>query len=248
MVFETLKLTEEDEVATITLSNGSGNFINTKMISDLTSVCDHLEDHSDAKTVIITGSNGCFSEGVDFRDFHPDKPMDIHGFNKWEKICRRLENLPMSTIAMIDGPAIGGGFQMALVCDLRICTENTTLQLPEAHLGFIPGMASFRLAKYVGLGHAKRIIITCAKIGHTEAKELGLIDHIADSSASGIAWALDSLGPNHSVAVTLTRRLLNESFTDAWEDAVGHFLAAQHRSISQTAFLETIRKETGDAS
>jgi len=246
MVFETLKLTEDGEVATITLDNGSGNFINTKMILELTSVCDHLEDESTAKTVIIKGAGGCFSEGVDFRDFHPDKPMDIHGFNKWEKICRRLENLPMTTVAVIDGAAYGGGFQMALVCDLRICTSSSTLQLPEAHLGFIPGMASFRLAKYVGLGHAKRIIITCAKVAAEEARQLGIMDHIADSSDSGTAWALNALGPNHSVAVTLTRRLLNESFTDSWEDAVGHFLAAQHRSISQTAFLETIRKETND--
>lgn len=248
MVFETLKFTEESGVATITLNNGSGNFINTKMILELTSVCDHLEDESSAKTVIITGANGCFSEGVDFRDFHPDKPMDIHGFNKWEKICRRLENLPMTTIAMVDGAAHGGGFQMALVCDLRICTNRTILQLPEAHLGFIPGMASFRLAKYVGLGHAKRIIITCAKIESKEATDLGIMDHVAESSEVGIAWALDALGPNHSVAVTLTRRLLNESFSDSWEDAVGHFLAAQHRSISQTAFLETIRNERGDVS
>ena len=109
-------------------------------------------------------------------------------------------------------------------------------------MGFLPGMATFRLAKYIGLGRAKRLMLTAEEFGAQSAYDMGIIDRI-DTPENALAWADEALGPKHSVAVELARRLLNESFGDSWEDAVGHFLAAQHRSISQTAFLETLRKQ-----
>jgi enoyl-CoA hydratase/carnithine racemase len=107
-------------------------------------------------------------------------------------------------------------------------------------------MATFRLAKYIGLGHAKRFMLTCEQIDAARAAELGMIDWVVDDLEQGLARAIDALGPNHSVAVTLTRRLLNESYANALENAIGHFLAAQHRAISQSAFLQTLQKH-GDS-
>jgi enoyl-CoA hydratase/carnithine racemase len=117
--YETLVYEESGEVANLTLHRMPGNRINVQMVKELTAVCDHLEDASQARVVVLRGSGGVFSEGVDFEDFHTDRPLDIHGFNKWEKICTRLERLPKATVALVDGPAVGGGFQLALVCDLR---------------------------------------------------------------------------------------------------------------------------------
>jgi len=244
--YETLSFEESDGIATITLNRGGHNRISMRMVRDLTAVCNHLEDHSDAKVVAFRGSGGTFSEGMDFEDFDPKVPLDIHGFNKWEKCCTRLERLPKATVALVDGPAVGGGFQIALACDLRIATSRASFQLPETHLGFLPGMATFRLAKYVGLGHAKRIMLTAEVVDSGTAATLGIVDRIDNDLDAGLAWAVEALGPNHSVAVELTRRLLNESFHTAYENAIGHFLAAQHRAISQTAFLDTLKKERGD--
>lgn len=242
MTHVSLNFEIRDGVAFITLNRPGGNCINVQMVSDLTDVCDQLEDGKEASHVVIRGAGGAFSKGVDFGDFHPSKPMDIHGFNKWEKICRRLERLPMTTVAMVDGPAIGGGFQLLLTCDLRLATAESTFQMPEVHLGFLPGMATFRLAKYIGLGRAKRIMLTAETLTAQTAFDLGIIDHI-DTPEAALAWADEALGPKHSVAVELARRLLNESFSDSWEDAIGHFLAAQHRSISQTAFIDTLKEQ-----
>ena len=178
--YETLVYEESGDKALLTLHRPPGNRINIQMIQELTKVCDTLEDHSKARTVVIRGAGGVFSEGVDFSEFHPDKPMDIHGFNKWEKICTRLERLPKATIALVDGAAVGGGFQLALVCDLRIATSRASFQLPEVHMGFLPGMATFRMAKYVGLGHAKRMMVTCEKVGPESALSLGIIDRVED--------------------------------------------------------------------
>ncbi len=240
---ETLTYTEADGIATVTLVR---SHINVRQLKVLTAVCDHLEDESEARVVVFRGQDGVFSGGVDFREFHPDKPLDIHGFNKWEKLCTRLERLPKATVALVDGTACGGGLQIALVCDLRLATPRSTFQLPEAHLGFLPGMATFRLAKYIGLGHAKRFMLTCEVLGASQAAELGMIDQVVDDLDAGLDWAVQALGPNHAVAVTLTRRLLNESYSESFENAIGHFLAAQHRAISQGAFLETLRSHQDD--
>jgi len=245
-MYETLRYEESGDIATITLARAGGNRISMRMVKELSRVCDHLEDQSQAKVVVFRGDGGSFSEGIDFEDFDPDKPMDIHGFNRWEKCCTRLERLPKSTIALVDGPAVGGGLQIALVCDQRIATSRSTFQLPEVHMGFLPGMATFRFAKYVGLGHAKRILLTCPTLDADEAARLGLIDRVDEDLDAAQAKAIAALGPNHSVAVELTRRLLNESFHTSYENAIGHFLAAQHRAISQTAFLETLRKQRQD--
>ncbi len=245
-VYETLHFEEADGLATITLVRPR---INVRQLKELTTVANHLEDDSEARVVVFRGQSGCFSEGMDFADFDPHKPFDIHGFNKWEKLCVRLERLPKATVALVDGAAIGGGLQIALACDLRLATPQASFQLPETHLGFLPGMATFRLAKYIGLGHAKRFMLTAETLGAERAAELGMIDRVVDDLDAGLTWAVEAFGPNHSVAVELTRRLLNESYACTFETAIGHFLAAQHRAISQTAFLDTLkRRQDGDES
>jgi enoyl-CoA hydratase len=240
--YETLHYEESGGVATITLDRPGGNRINIRMLKELSALCDHLEDRSQARVVVLRGAGGAFSGGVDFEDFHPDRPVDIHGFNKWEKLCTRLERLPVATVALVDGEAAGGGLQLALVCDLRVATPSATFQLPEVHLGFLPGMATFRLAKYMGLGRARRMMLTAEVLTAAQAEENGLIDKVEPDLEAGLGWAQQALGPNHSVAIELTRRLLNESFSTDYENAIGHFLAAQHRAVSQTAFLETLKK------
>jgi enoyl-CoA hydratase/carnithine racemase len=232
------------QVAFVTLRRPEhGNRINVRMIRDLESVCDHLEDASKADVVVLRGEGGCFCEGIDFADFAPDKPIDIHGFNKWEKIAARLERLPKATIALVDGPAIGGGAQLALIADLRLATPRAAFQLPEVHMGFLPGMATFRLAKYVGLGAAKYLMLCAPRVGAEQAWQLGLVNRVVDDPDTGLAQAIASFGPVHNVAVELCRRLLHESFATDFEDALGHFLAAQHRAVTQTAFLETLKRE-----
>ncbi len=242
MGYETLHFHEADGVATITLDRPGGNRISMQMVRELSAVCNHLEEDSEASVVVFRGAGGSFSEGIDFEDFDPRAPMDIHGFNKWEKCCTRLERLPMATIALVDGPAVGGGLQVALVCDLRVATSRASFQLPEVHLGFLPGMATFRLAKYIGVGRAKRLMLTCPTITAQQAMDWGMIDRIVDDVDAALIEEIAALGPNHSVAIELTRRLVNESFDTSYENAIGHFLAAQHRAISQTAFLDTLKK------
>jgi enoyl-CoA hydratase/carnithine racemase len=239
---ETLRYVERGEIAHITFTQPH---INMAMVRELTRICDHLDDDSPCKVVVFRGES-CFSKGIDFRDFRPDTPMDIHGFNKWEKCCVRIERLPKATISLIEGECIGGGAQLALVTDARIAHPDAIVQFDEVHRGFLPGMATFRLAKHVGLGRAKRLIMQCPRISAAEALDLGLVDTVSADLDAALNDAVTAFGPIHTVAVYLARRLLNESFNVDFENGLGHFLAAQHRAISQSAFLDTIKEHQGE--
>ena len=237
-MYDTLHFEESGDIATITLARPR---INMAMVRELTAVCDHLEDTSAAKVVVLRGEAGRFSLGIDFAEFRPDQPMDIHGFNKWEKICARIERLPKAIVAVIEGECRGGGAQLMLVADAVIAHPEAIIQFDEVHLGFLPGMATFRLAKSVGLGHAKRLIMQCPELDPKEGHRLGIVSAVDADLDRALADTIAAFGPNHTVAVTLARRLLNESFAVDFENAIGHFLAAQHRAIHQTPFLDTIR-------
>lgn len=241
--FETLRYEEAGAVARVWLLRPR---INMAMINELTAVCDHLEDTSESKVVVFRGGTGNFCAGIDFEDFKPDAPLDIHGFNRWEKLIVRLERLDKITVVALEGAVVGGGFQMALVADARVASTTATLQLNEVHLGFLPGMATFRLAKYVGLGHAKQLILRSKVITAQEAAFLGIVDQVTEDVEEGVAQAIADFGPLHTVTVKLARRLLNESYATDYEDAIGNFLAAQHVAISQTAFLDTLKKHRAE--
>ncbi len=244
MQLESLRYAEAGDVATITLARPDrGNRIDVRLLKDLERVCHHLEDASACRVVVLRADGPDFCLGMDFQDFAPDEPIDIHGFAKWEKLVTLLERLPKVTVAALHGRVEGGGLQLALVCDQRVALQGTTLRLPEVHMGFLPGMATFRIAKYIGLGRARRMLLTAAALSAEEGLSYGLIDEVVADLDAGIAATVASFGPRHVVAVEMARRLLNESFAEDYEDAIGHFLAAQHRCVTQTEFLETLKRE-----
>lgn len=237
-MYETLGFEEKGDVAYVSLKRKR---INVKQIRELERLCDHLDDVSTAKVVVFRGH----SEGIDFDDFDPKEGLDIHGFNKWEKLVGRIEKIPKITVGLIDGPCVGGGFQFFLALDQRVCVHKAGFSLPEVRQGFLPGMAVFRLAKYVGLGHAKRIIMTGQGLSAIEAQHLGLVDVVEDDLDAALHKMLGHFGTMHPVPFSLARRLLLESYGTQYEDALGNFLAAQHRCIQQTHFLETLKREQG---
>ena len=112
MTYKTLSYETSGDIATVTLKQP---YSDMGMVRELTAVCDNLEDENPCKAVVFQGCSEYFSRGINFSDFKPDAPMDIHGFNKWEKMCSRIERLPKVTVAALQGDVIGGGFQLALL-------------------------------------------------------------------------------------------------------------------------------------
>lgn len=237
LTFQTLSLSEQGPVATITLVAPHSSMT---MIKEFNRLMDYLEDESTARIVVLKGVDDRFNLGLDFKEFHPNKGVDIHGFHKWEKMCVRLERLRALTISVLNGSTVGGGVQLALCTDLRIAHPNTTFQLPEVKMGFLPGMGIYRVAKNIGLGRAKQWVLQSSTLTAQQALNWGLINDVSEDLDSALQEHIDASSPVNPVAIQLARRLLNESFHDSFEDAIGHFLAAQQRAISHDQFLKTV--------
>lgn len=245
MSYETLHVESQGGVTTITLHRPEErNAINVRMVRELEQACNQLEDESPDRLVVLRGAGGTFSSGIDLLDFPPDQKPDIRGFSRWERACRTLERLPKATIAVIEGECAGGGLQLALACDVRVASSSSEFCLHEVKDGFLPGMGTFRLAKFIGLGRARRLALSGRRLDAAEAERMGLVDHLCDEKdlEPTLAKAMNELQPINPAAVELTRRLFDESFEIPYEEFLGCFLAAQHRAIQTDAFRAAVRR------
>lgn len=161
----------------------------------------------------------------------PPQPPTIDQCRRWEKLVVRLDGLECLSVAALQGPCTRAWMQLALACDLRVATKPSSLQILELKEGYLPGMNMFRLAKYLGLGVARHLLFTGAEVSASQATSLGLVDELCDDLDSGLDRLLQAVEPVRPVLCRLTRRLLNESFSTAFEDFMGQYLASQNRCI-----------------
>lgn len=243
--YETLKTEKQGKVVVATLHRPDDkNAINMQMVNELADLMDRIEDLNDVSVLVLKGNEDAFSCGMDFHAFTPGKKTDVHGFNKWEKMCRQLERLNKFTVAAVLGECTGGGLQLLLTCDARIAGNRASFTLNEVKQGFLPGMATFRLAKFVGLGRAKDLVLTGRTLKAEEARDWGILDRVCEPAEldQAVKATVEDLLPLHPAALEMARRLLTECYENSYENFIGHFLAAQHRAINDEMFQKTLAK------
>lgn len=228
--YTTLNLTEKDTIAHVNLQWPESGTLNQTLLSDFIHLMDYLEDESPGTLIVFQGLS---TQQPPARP----TPPDIDHCRQWENILRRIERFAGASLAGIDGFCTRFHFQLALACDYRVVTIRSVFQAPEVKEGFLPGMAVFRLAKYIGVGAARRLLFTGAQCSATEAAHLGMVDHQCEVTdfEKAILESQQALMPIHPDVLLNTRRLLNESFATSYEDAIGHFMAVQNLCLAKLA-------------
>ena len=166
-----------DGVAVVTLANGKVNALSQALLADLRTVVDELAADPPG-AVVVTGGERIFAAGADISEFGgPDEAAGItatiHG------TLDALANLPRFVIAAVSGYALGGGCELALCADFRVCGDNAKLGQPEILLGVIPGAGGTqRLPRLVGPARAKDIIYSGRFVAADEALRIGLVDRV----------------------------------------------------------------------
>ncbi|CAM8941133.1 unnamed protein product [Rhodiola kirilowii] len=190
-----------------------------------------------------------FCAGADLKERRSMDASEVHSFvNSLRSTFSFLEALQVPTIAVIEGAALGGGLEMALSCDLRICGENAILGLPETGLAIIPGAGGTqRLPRLVGKSTAKELIFTGRRVTGKEALTLGLVNYCtpsgeAHSKALEIARNINEKGP---LALRMAKRAINkglevdmESALELEEDCYEQLLNTKDRLEGLAAFAE----------
>ncbi len=179
---QTLQIDESDDRVVVTFNRPEvKNAINQAMVDELHEVCASLEINP--KVLIITGGEAIFAGGADIREMvDRRKEQALAGINN--KLFERLNRLPLPTIAAIDGPAVGGGAEIAYACDFRIATSRVFFSNPEASLGIIPAAgACWRLQELVGAPIAKEVVMAGRRINADEALQLHLVSQVVEPAA-----------------------------------------------------------------
>lgn len=195
---ETLLLAKDESVATITIHRPKAlNALNTIVMREIHQALDDFESDPDIRVIILTGSERAFAAGADIAEMRDKEMRAVFAqdfLSGWERIARCRKPI----IAAVAGFALGGGCEIALMCDFIIAADNAQFGQPEIRLGVIPGMGgSQRLTRAVGKAKAMDMILTGRRMGAIEAEQAGLVARIvpaAELLVSAKACALEIAG------------------------------------------------------
>jgi enoyl-CoA hydratase/carnithine racemase len=203
-------------VSRIELDNQPLNLVTGEMMERLDAALDELARDGEVRAVVVTGAGTrAFCAGSDVKEFEGLAGRVAQGKLLYEKyVYRKLAELPVPTIAAIEGDALGGGLELALCCDLRIASARARLGMPEVRLGVIPGSGGTqRLPAVVGPARAKELILVGELISAQRAEQIGLVNAVADDGqalavATDMAQRIAQRGP---VAVREAKHLIERA-------------------------------------
>lgn len=206
---------QEGFVGVITINRPKAlNALNSQVLEELDATLDAI-DINETRVLVLTGAGEkSFVAGADIGEMSTLTKAEGEAFGKkGNDVFRKLETFPIPVIAAINGFALGGGCEISMSCDIRICAENAIFGQPEVGLGITPGFGGTqRLARIVGPGMAKQMIYTGRNIKADEALRIGLVNAVypqeelldaAKKMASGIAM-------NAPIAVRACKKAINE--------------------------------------
>jgi cyclohexa-1,5-dienecarbonyl-CoA hydratase len=232
-----LALKLEPTVARVTLDNPPLNVIDITMMEELASVLADVERHSEISTLILDANGKAFSAGVDVAAHTPEKVSGM--LEKFNAVIRSLIATKKVTIAAVHGTCLGGGAELALVCDMVFTARDATWGFPEIKLGCYPPVACTALASLVGQKRASELILTGRTISGDEAVAIGLANKsvVAEKVSLLVNEVSDHLRCLSPAALAITKKAIY-----AWDSM--HFDKGLARA--ERVYLEELIK-TDDA-
>ena len=172
--YEFLKVSLEDSIGRIILDRPPVNVLNIKMMREINHALDIFADVDELKMVEVRAEGRAFCAGVDVADHAPGKVEEM--VEQFGGIFRRLAHLPVPSLAVVDGAALGGGCELAAGCDMAIASNRSKFGQPEIRLGFFPPFAAFALPRLVGRNRAMELCLIGESITAEQAAEIGFIN------------------------------------------------------------------------
>ena len=228
MSYETILVSRSERVGTITLNRPEAlNALNSQVMAEVTSAAAEFDADAGIGAIIITGSAKAFAAGADIKEMAALSFSDVFGsdfFAAWGKLAAVRTPL----IAAVAGHALGGGCELAMMCDVLIAADTAKFGQPEIKLGVLPGMGgSQRLTRAVGKAKAMDMILTGRTIDAAEADRIGLVSRVVPAE--------DLLDQANAVATTISQmsrsasRMAKEAVNRAFESSLTEGLLYERR-------------------
>ena len=231
------------------------NALNSEVLEDLNELVDLVNADEEIRAMILTGSGEkSFVAGADIAEMSTLTKAEGEAFGKkGNDVFRKLETMPIPTIAAINGFALGGGCELSMSCDIRICADTAVFGQPETGLGITPGFGGTqRLARLVSPGMAKQMIYGAKNITADEALRIGLVNAVyplADLMAAAEKLAT-TIAKNAPIAVRACKKAINEGLQVDMDQAIvieekafGSCFETADQKEGMGAFLEKRKHE-----
>ena len=252
---EFIKYEEKGMIGIITISREKAlNALNSQVLDEIEKTFDSV-DINNIRCLILTGAGDkSFVAGADISQMSTASKVDGEAFGKkGNDIFRKIETFPIPVIAAINGFALGGGCEIAMSCDIRICSDNAVFGQPEVGLGITPGFGGTqRLPRIVGIGMAKQMIFTGKNIKADEALRIGLVNAVyPQAELMGAAEKLaNSIAAAAPIAVRNSKKAINEGLQVDMDKAIvieeklfGACFETEDQKEGMKAFLEKRKVE-----
>jgi isomerase DpgB len=201
--------------------------LSAEAVAALADACDSAEDHGDGGRLIVYVSGAPREPGSD--------DVSIALMSRWERGLRRLERLPVATIAVAAGDCGGLALDTLLATDYRIAAGSLRLLMPVASGSVWPGMALYRLSQQAGSAAIRRAVLFGAPIEAAEAAALRLVDELTDDLPGALAMAGILTCPFSGTELSIRRQLMLDAASVSFEDALGVHLAACDRTLRRAS-------------
>ncbi len=172
--YSTIAVEVAPPAGSIRLTLPPRNIIDLRMMDELLAAIDSFEQRADLSYFVLSADGPSFSAGVDIAAHRPDQARDM--LVKFHSVIRALVNTSKITLAAMQGACLGGGAELALVCDMIFCAEDSRWQFPEIDLGCFPPVAAVMLPQLVGAKRAAEMVFTGQVLHGDEALHLGLVN------------------------------------------------------------------------
>lgn len=208
-------LDRDGPIARITLNRPEiHNAFDEHLIAQLTAALEGLAGDATVRALVLTGAGKSFSAGADLdwmrRMADHDEAANLVDARHLERLLRTLDELPKPTVAMVNGPALGGGTGLTACCDIAIAAETALFGTTEVRLGIIPATIAPYVMRAIGARQARRYFLTGERIGAAEAQRIGLVHEVVAASelAAKTKAILDAILAGGPEAVGEAKRLV----------------------------------------
>lgn len=246
---------QEGFVGIITINRPKAlNALNSQVLKEIDATLDAVNLET-TRCLILTGAGEkSFVAGADIAEMSTLTKAEGEAFGKaGNDVFRKLETFPIPTIAAINGFALGGGNEIAMSCDIRICSDNAVFGQPEVGLGITPGFGGTqRLARIIGVGKAKELIYTAFNIKADEAYRVGLVNAVYPQAElmDAAKKMAAKIAKNAPIAVRACKKAINDGLAVDMDQAIvieeklfGSCFETEDQKDGMTAFLNKTKVE-----
>jgi enoyl-CoA hydratase len=222
--YQSIIVKSEGAVAVVTLSRPKAlNALNSELLGELVQALEAIDADDALHAVVLTGSERAFAAGADIKEMAPKSYMDMYKANFFADAADRITAIRKPIIAAVAGYALGGGCELAMLCDFIIAADNAKFGQPEINLGVMPGVGGTqRLTRFVGKSKAMEMCLTGRNMDAVEAERAGLVSRVvplAELMAEAMK-AAEKIAEQSLPIVMMTKETINRAYETTLSEGI----------------------------